>query len=111
MEKLTRELQLQHEKEVSGFTKLLKQAEIDIHSSQLEVSHYKTMCVDQAEQIEMTDKKIESIRAEVTVRDTEISRMQARVSEYEVRIGHLNLEKQDLLDKLGEHDKKYAAYN
>lgn len=48
-EKLTRELQLQHEKEVGGLTKLLKQAEKDINQGQLEVTHYKTMCTELAE--------------------------------------------------------------
>jgi len=42
-------LQLQHEKEVGGLTKLLKQAEKDINQGQLEVTHYKTMCTELAE--------------------------------------------------------------
>ena len=33
------------------------------------------------------------------------------MSEYEVRIGHLNLEKQDLLEKLEEQEQKQAAFN
>lgn len=56
-QKITRELQLQHEKEISGLTKLIKQAEKEIEQCQLETNHYKHMCTDLAEKVEKVTKQ------------------------------------------------------
>lgn len=44
-----REMQAQHEKEAAGLAQLLKQAEKEIETRNIEINHYKQMCAELAE--------------------------------------------------------------
>ena len=45
-DRFRREIQAQHEKEVQGLTQLIKQAEKDLASAQMEINHYKSITHD-----------------------------------------------------------------
>ena len=42
-------MQAQHEKESAGLAQLLKQAEKEIETRNIEINHYKQMCTELAE--------------------------------------------------------------
>lgn len=90
---LVRDMQLQHEQELGGLKILLKKSEKEVEQRQLEINHYKTMCTELAEKYDKSCKKDDQLATQVSHKEDEIRKYQDKVSDHEVRIGQLNLEK------------------
>ena len=74
----------------------LKKVQKELFSKEEEVKHYKTKATEITEKYEKTDRVIKHLENTVKEKDQENDRLETRFEEFEVRIGKLNIEKQEL---------------
>ena len=93
LQKAQREMQAQHDGELQAMQVSIKKIEKELGYKDEEARHYKKMASEVAEKYEKCDRQIRHLQDTISERDKDNDRLEARICEFEVRIGKLNTEK------------------
>ena len=101
-----REMQAQHENELQAMQVTLKKIEKELGYKDEECRHYKKMASEVAEKYEKCDRQIKHLQDTIADRDKDNDRLEARICEFEVRIGKLNTEKLEFAQEFERKDSE-----
>lgn len=71
----------------------MKQAEQQIEQKNFEINRHKTHSDEAHSQLSSVSKQLDKATSEIEKRDAEIRKLTGKISDFEVRIGQLNMEK------------------
>ena len=102
-------MQSQHENELQAMQVTLKKVEKELGYKDEEARHYRKMASDVAEKYEKCDREIRHLKDTINDRDKDNDRLEARIVEFEVRIGKINTEKFELCQEFEKKDNEKNA--
>lgn len=99
IKKAQRDMQIQHESEMQSMQQTLMKVQKELSYKDEDVRNYKQLASEATEKFEKVDKNLKHLQTTISDKDQENDRLELKFKEFEVRIGKLNTEKQELVQE------------